>query len=227
MSWKDFLYFQKQDKLAILLLLLSIVVVGAIYVLVVTAANPVQAEDAASLAQFEAFEASLSDTEEGLKENLRKPYTDNHKTTYPSYTPQPKLKAGETINLNEADTTILKTIPGIGSGYANRIVKYRNLLGGYVSVNQLKEVWGIEEELYAKILPYSRVKGKVSQLAINTLSLDQLKKHPYINYQQAAIIVDIRQRKGAITSLNHLALLDEFSDRDIKRLSPYLSFAPE
>lgn len=135
-----------------------------------------------------------------------------------------KLTEGETIFLNESDTADWKKIPGIGSVYASRIVKYRNLLGGFVSVNQLQEVYGIDDELFAKIYPYIKTDGKYTKIAVNKLEFKQLLRHPYLNYKQVKVIVDLRRRKGNISSINELALLDEFTAEDIERLNPYLQF---
>src|SRR5690606_32795545 len=65
-----------------------------------------------------------------------------------------KLSPGETISLNSSDTTEWKKIPGIGSSYSTRIVKYRTLLGGFINKNQLLEVYGIDSEMYSRISPY-------------------------------------------------------------------------
>ncbi|MDU1891190.1 MAG: helix-hairpin-helix domain-containing protein [Dysgonomonas sp.] len=88
----------------------------------------------------------------------------------------------------------------------------------------MREVWGVDEGLYAKITPYILVDKKVKRLKINTAGFKELNKHPYISYEQTKIIVDIRERKGKIESINRLSLLNEFTDQDLERLTPYLSF---
>ena len=202
-SWKDYLYFTKAEKRAVIVLLLLIVIAGVAYILT----QPPKAVDAAPdtelIAEFEKFKSDLKDK--------------------PSSYPQ-KLKEGQTIEINSADTSSLKTIPGIGSAYASRIIKYRNSLGGFTSISQLKEVWGLDEELYEHVSPYITIEKTARKLRINKLSMDELRKHPYIDYKQAKVIVDIRTRKGDIKSINRLALLDEFTEKDIKRLTPYLRF---
>lgn len=204
-SWKDYLYFTKGEKRAIIILLLVICVLGVAYFLTKPPKKLIAEQTPELIAEFEEFRSSLQEIP------TVNPYT-------------PKLTTGETIELNSADTTILKKIPGIGSSYASRIVKYRASLGGFSSKNQLKEVWGMTSELYEGITPYITLERKIKRIRINSLSLDELRKHPYINYKQAKVIVDIRTRKGNIKSINRLALLDEFTEKDIKRLSPYLSF---
>ncbi|MFT3993380.1 MAG: helix-hairpin-helix domain-containing protein [Dysgonomonas sp.] len=220
MNWKDYLYFQKGDKIAILLLIILIVLTGGILLIMkgIQSGQPIVYLD--KIDDFERFQEQLVDRETADQETVRMSKAAN----YHLYPYQEKLKKGETIELNKADTSSLKKIPGIGIGYANRIVKYRNLLGGYVSLSQLKEVYGLDDDLYEKITPYITIGGGVRKIEINTISFDDLKRHPYINYKQASIIVDLRERKGKIDSFDRLALLDEFSDHDIERLKYYLSF---
>ncbi|MCC8147162.1 MAG: helix-hairpin-helix domain-containing protein [Bacteroidales bacterium] len=136
-----------------------------------------------------------------------------------------KMEAGEVIELNSADTTELKKIPGIGSGYARRIVNYRNILGGFYRMEQLQEVYGMHEELYEMIIPFIKIEtDKINKISINTLSLDQLRAHPYINFYQAKIIIDIRKRNGRLRNIDELKLLEEFTEEDLLRLAPYLFF---
>ena len=133
-----------------------------------------------------------------------------------------KIREGETVGLNVLDTAMLQRVPGIGSYYARRIVAYGQRLGGYVSVEQLNEI----DDLPADVKKYVRVTGEahVRQLAINHLSLNELRRHPYINYYQARAIVDYRRQHGTITDLQQLSLLPDFSPEAIARLRPYVSY---
>ncbi len=132
-----------------------------------------------------------------------------------------KLQSGQYVMLDDADTTALKKVPGIGRYYASEIVRYRNALGGYVSVSQLSEIEGFPETA----LPYFKVSGhSVRKLNLNRLTLNQLKRHPYINFYQARHIIDYRRLKGPLRSLDDLKLLKDFTPRDIERLRPYVEF---
>lgn len=132
-----------------------------------------------------------------------------------------KLQPGQYVTLDDADTASLRKVPGIGRYYASRIVRYRNDLGGYVSVAQLSEIEGIPESA----LPYFRVTGgAVRKLNLNRLTLNELKHHPYINFYQARRIIDYRRLKGPLHSIDDLRLLKDFSQRDIERLRPYVEF---
>lgn len=132
-----------------------------------------------------------------------------------------KLQVGQKINLATADTTVLKKVPGIGSGWAKAIVAYGKRLGGYVAVGQLKEIEGFPEEA----LPYFDIKGwHTTKLNLNMLTLSQLRKHPYINFYQARAICDYRRLKGKLTSLSQLRLLKDFPEEALLRLEPYVCF---
>lgn len=132
-----------------------------------------------------------------------------------------KYPEGMLVDVNTADTTELKKIPGIGSGIARRIVAYRNRLGGFYTLEQLNEV----EFVTADLLKWFKLEGdSVRKLPINRVGLDKLRAHPYINFYQAKVIVEYRRKKGEITSLSQLALYEEFTEKDLKRLSAYISF---
>lgn len=132
-----------------------------------------------------------------------------------------KLQPGQYVTLDDADTASLRKVPGIGRYYASRIVRYRNDLGGYVSVAQLSEIEGIPEAA----LSYFRVTGgAVRKLNLNRLTLNELKHHPYINFYQARRIIDYRRLKGPLHSIDDLRLLKDFTQRDIERLRPYVEF---
>ncbi|NLD24410.1 MAG: helix-hairpin-helix domain-containing protein, partial [Bacteroidales bacterium] len=135
-----------------------------------------------------------------------------------------KLSPGETISLNSTDTTEWKKIPGIGSSYSSRIVKYRALLGGFNSKVQLLEVYGINSEMYSRISQYITEDTNFTKIKINELEFKDLLRHPYLNYGQVQTIINLRDKKGNITSINELSMLDEFTKDDISRLQPYLDF---
>ena len=132
-----------------------------------------------------------------------------------------KMVPGETVRLNIADTMALKHVPGIGSGFARRIVRYRQRLGGFYRVEQLREIDGFPESA----LSYFEL-GDVNlrKLDINRLTLEQLKAHPYIGFYRAKAITDYRRLHGPLQSLQQLRLLKEFSAQDIQRLEPYIQY---
>ena len=134
---------------------------------------------------------------------------------------QPKIKAGEYVVLNTADTTQLKTVPGIGSYFARKVVQYGQRLGGYVSVNQLDEIenFPLDAKDYLVIED-----AQPHKMNVNTLSLNDLKKHPYINFYMARAITDYRRLHGPLKSLQDLRLSKDFPPEAIARLLPYVEF---
>lgn len=132
-----------------------------------------------------------------------------------------KLKPGQRIALNTADTTQLKKVPGIGSGYAKAIVNRRERLGGFYSAEQLLEIDGLP----AEALPYLSVQPEaVRRLNVNKATYAQMRRHPYINFYQARDIVNYRRTRGDLKSLSELSFLPSFTKEDIARLSHYLDF---
>jgi len=132
-----------------------------------------------------------------------------------------KLQPGERIPLNASDTSAFKRVPGIGSYYAREIVRYRERLGGYADVSQLREIEGFP----VSSLPYFDVgEAIVVRLNLNNLTLNQMKRHPYINFFQARAITDYRRLKGPLRSLDDLRLLKDFTPADLQRLAPYVEF---
>ena len=132
-----------------------------------------------------------------------------------------KLSKGEHISINVSDTTALKRVPGIGSYYARQVVRLRERLGGIASTSQLLEIENFPKEA----LPYIHIDGSnVRRLNVNRLTLQQLKRHPYINYYQARAITDYRRLHGEIRSIDQLGRMKEFKPADLQRLAPYLEF---
>ena len=135
----------------------------------------------------------------------------------PSY----KYSEGTKVNVNMADTIELKKIPGIGSVIARNIVAYRQRLGGFYDLEQLLEVRFFTPELLEWFVLGDT---PVNPLRVNRESLDKLRAHPYLNFYQAKIIVEHRKKRGEIKSLSQLSLYEEFTEKDLNRLSAYFSF---
>jgi DNA uptake protein ComE-like DNA-binding protein len=127
--------------------------------------------------------------------------------------------------LNTADSTLLMKIKGIGRFYAKGIIILRNSLGGYVSVDQLREVYGMKEENFVQIRKSFTVNPElIKRIDINTASVSRLKNHPYLNFYQAKEIYELRRNKGKLTDINELQILENMDESDLKKIAPYLSF---
>jgi DNA uptake protein ComE-like DNA-binding protein len=116
-----------------------------------------------------------------------------------------EIKKKVLVDLNTADSVTLLTLYGIGPSFAKRIVKYRNLLGGFYSKNQLLEVYGFDQDRLDKIEANCEVSsGGIKKININTVRTDELKKHPYLDYYTAKAIVDQRVILGKFTSIQQI-----------------------
>lgn len=132
-----------------------------------------------------------------------------------------KLRADEHVVLNTADTSQLQRVPGIGSYYARQIVRRGQQLGGYVSVDQLDEI----ENFPSEAKQYFVIEhARPHRLNVNRLTVDQLRRHPYISFYQARAIADYRRLHGPLKSLDDLRLLREFPPEAIERLRPYVEY---
>ncbi len=130
------------------------------------------------------------------------------------------------IDIGKADTTELKKIRGIGSSYAKRIVGYRQLLGGYTGLDQLKEVYGINDSLYQVFSPYFSLSDSLvlRQININLVSFKELNRHPYISYEQTKDILNTKSKNGKFRNKEDLFRLKSFDSLEVLKLLPYLNF---
>ena len=133
-----------------------------------------------------------------------------------------KFPAGTVLDLNMADTTLLKGIPGIGSYYAGKICRYRERLGGFVRVEQIKEVEGLPEgiETWFEVAADARPR----QINVNTADFQTLVRHPYLSYEQVKAIAAHRQKYGKLQGWEDVRLHESFQGMDFDRLKPYFSF---
>ena len=126
------------------------------------------------------------------------------------------------LDLNSVDTLTLRKIPGIGVGYSLAIVSYRERLGGFISVAQLKEIEGLPariEEWFSVEEPFA-----VRTIAINKSDFKTLVRHPYLNYEQVKVITTHIRKYGSLRSWKDLQLYSEFTPQDFERLTPYFVF---
>ena len=129
------------------------------------------------------------------------------------------------VELNSADTLDLQDIYGIGSYFSRAIVKYRNLLGGYVSKEQLLEVYGMTSDRYKAIEPQIRLDSvKIRKLKINTASYAELRRHPYIDNHLAKAIIRLRGSGEQFRNARDLYKISIIDKETIQKLTPYLDF---
>ena len=133
-------------------------------------------------------------------------------------------KKDTVLNLNHCDTTELLFLRGIGRYTAVQIVKYREQLGGYASVSQLLDEPLSKCHLDTLLMHFTVDDNDVRPLRVNNCNIDVLQRHPYLRYNQAKAIYDLRRKRVRINSIDELRTLPEFTQEDLSRLTPYLSF---
>ena len=129
------------------------------------------------------------------------------------------------LEINSADSAALVAINGIGAKSASEIIRYRTLLGGYHSVEQISELKVITEENFAKILQQICCDScKISKIDINFAGPKELERHPYVSARALRRIIKQRQLKGGWSRIEELIEQNILSEEEAKRLAPYLRF---
>ncbi|MCO4293868.1 helix-hairpin-helix domain-containing protein [Solitalea sp. MAHUQ-68] len=155
---------------------------------------------------------------------------DNHsKSSSNSYKvdgpPKSSILITKPIELNAADSTELITLKGIGPTFANRILKYRNRLGGFHSKEQLKEVYGLDSVLFLAIIDKVFVNSALIQkVNINNASFNDLKRYPYWSYKQINTVLNYRKQHGKFLKSEDLLQAVVLDKAVLTKLTPYLLF---
>ncbi len=128
------------------------------------------------------------------------------------------------VELNSADSVMLLTLPGIGPAFAGRIIRYRNILGGYFSPHQLMEVYGMTQERMAQFLPYVIADTVlIRNIRLNFADTRMLARHPYLGREQASRIIDFRSANGPFTSPRQLLDHQLVDSGSFHKVIPYLT----
>ena len=124
---------------------------------------------------------------------------------------------------NQSDSLSLISIIGIGPFYAKQILKYRNELGGFYSYNQFSEIWGLEKLDVEKLKLQTIIDTLyISKISVNTIEIEQLKIHPYLNYKQAKMIVNYRIQHGDFRQVKDIQKIRPISPEIFRKIAPYL-----
>ncbi|MDZ4822052.1 MAG: helix-hairpin-helix domain-containing protein [Flavobacteriales bacterium] len=135
-----------------------------------------------------------------------------------------KNKTSLLIDLNLADTSDLKKLRGIGPYFAKSIVKFRDDLGGFHSIEQLNEVYNMKPETLDSIRPNILLGNyPLRKLNINTATFDELNAHPYISNSQAKTIIAYRENHGLFLSIDGLKKVVVVDDETFRKVQPYLA----
>lgn len=129
------------------------------------------------------------------------------------------------IDLNSCDSLLLETLPGIGPVLSVRIIKYRNLLRGFVSVDQLQEVYGLPEETF------NLIKGRffidttiITKIDVNSAAYNEFNRLPYFEYYEVTAILKYRELMGRIEGIDDLIYNRLLTAEKAAKVRPYLSF---
>jgi competence protein ComEA len=129
------------------------------------------------------------------------------------------------VELNSADSLVLLTLRGIGPAFASRIIRFRDRLGGFYKLEQLREVYGIDS------VKFSQLEGQISlntelvrKIDLNTANFEQLKKHPYLTYKQMNAIIQYRSQHGNFDSIDGLRKVAILNEEIIRKIEPYFKF---
>ncbi len=153
---------------------------------------------------------------------------------FPEWVTQKKAYAKNTFekpmrpvrDINAATAEDLKAVYGIGDGLSRRILDYREKLGGFVSMEQMDDVWGLSAEVVRELHAGFKVVDlpSVKKIAINEASVRELSQFPYFRYQVAKSIVTYRSMHGRIANVEDLFKISEFPVEKMKIIALYLDF---
>jgi competence protein ComEA len=128
------------------------------------------------------------------------------------------------IDINTADTSAFISLPGIGSKLASRIVTFRDKLGGFYSIEQIGETYGLPDSTFQKLKQYLKLdNSSIKKININTATVDELKAHPYIKFSLANPIVAYRNEHGAFSKIEDIKKVMVVTDEIYKKIAPYLT----
>lgn len=129
------------------------------------------------------------------------------------------------IDVNTADTAAWQSLRGIGRVLANRIIKFRDKLGGFYQVDQVKETFGLADSVYQKIRPCLQLGAPtLKPLLINQASFNELAGHPYLGFKAAKAIMNWKDQHGPFGKMEDLEGLVALEPGKLEKLKPYVQF---
>ena len=136
--------------------------------------------------------------------------------------PQKKQIAPRHHDLNSLDSAALEALPRIGPRMAGRVCRFRQALGGFHSVQQLREVWGMHEDQADAIIPWFHIgAGVYRSLCLDDSPWNDFRKHPYFKYEGARMI-DAYRKAHDLDQVEDLKNAIAVSDSLFRKWSPYL-----
>lgn len=140
---------------------------------------------------------------------------------HPSFQKRTIEKKVVLVDLNASDSVAWESLPGVGPVLASRIVRYRNRLGGFISVDQLREVYGVSDTLMAMLGKHLLHGERVMRREWMLATEEELKSHPYIGYKMARLIVRYREQHPDVTQWETWKRLPGVTDSVLQRWKMY------
>jgi DNA uptake protein ComE-like DNA-binding protein len=241
---KDLFCFSSRERKGILVLTFIVFVILGIRLWIAFGPSPPVLLSDEELAEADAFINRLAQTDENssrressipgrhyYKNDLVKTDTgisESINTWQKSYssTGNYQVRKKILIEINSADTIKFKELRGIGPVLAGRIVKYRNILGGFYSVMQIREVYGISDSLFMSIsgMMFADTTACIRKININTANIDELSRHPYIGRYYAAGIIKYRDFAGKISGIDEMMHNNLLPEGIPDKIVNYLNF---
>jgi competence protein ComEA len=131
------------------------------------------------------------------------------------------IKTYTSFDINTADTSVLIELPGIGSAYAAKVLKFRNAIGGFHDVNQIRETYGLSTEAADIIIKYAKIEKKHQKIQINAVSS---LKHPFIKFPLNQRIIAYRKQHGSFKNADDMKAIVGMTDEQLQKMLPYLDF---
>ncbi len=210
--FRDWFGYSRRERRSTFILLISILVITGIRYLFPIHELPVR---------------ELPVSQEWLRQDSTEVYLAAYKTAA-SGSGQEQMRRPvlpRQLDLNTCDSASLEALPGIGPILAARIIRFRKLIGGYASIGQLREVYGLPEETF--VLISGRVTADsldVIKIRINSAGYNDLIRHPYFKKNEVPAILKYRELIGRISAVDELVSNGVISAETARKLTPYLGF---
>ncbi len=128
------------------------------------------------------------------------------------------------ISVNSASRDQWQKLRGIGPVLSERICKFRDKLGGFHSLSQVGETYGLADSTFSKILPFLTLSGNIRKIPINESSIETLRAHPYISYKAAKLLKKFIEQNGPVNSEEMLLSSFAFKEDELQKILPYMDF---
>ena len=225
---KDYFSFNRKEQrgLFVLILILTGLILADVFISDVLPQKQVDFSDFnKEVIEFEK-EIQLRDSIEKMEKEKR--FRNNYYSFPGSRTDSAKIsrvtgRESFVIELNAADTFELQRLRGIGASFANRIVKYRERLGGYIDKSQLLEIYGMDAERYNGIKDQVTVNlDSIRKIDLNGITFKELLKHPYFPFEVTKNVMIYRKEHKKFNDKEELLKIKIIDDSVLRRIQPYI-----